>query len=391
MHLIENYALTDGVKISQPQISTLFYPIEFENYITIHASSGMVSKNFDYYNDVIRLIKPYLNEHNIGVVQIGQEKEPEISNCTNLLGQTNIRQCAHVIRNSKLHLGNDSFACHMAGHFNVPLVALYGRAPSSTCYPYWGKKSQQILLEPTTKDKPSYCAKERVKRINSISTFKIAASVLDLLSIKHDLHNYNQLYIGENYNSHTIDIVPNFKPNRNPELNAVKLINIRTDYDEDISEFNYWASSKLYNLYINKEIDIKLIQSTSNKLQEIFVYIDNNFTTEYIQELFKLNKKIIFLAKNNENLPELRIKFFDLDIIPLDNKKNYLDICDDICDNYFQSSLKLYSNSKVYSCKAYLDINQTLQRKEKALDCDSFYEELIFFKLYKLCQQPNQK
>ena len=52
MHLVENYALTAGVKIDKPHIEPLFYPIDSEKYITLHAGSGMESKNYDYYSNI---------------------------------------------------------------------------------------------------------------------------------------------------------------------------------------------------------------------------------------------------------------------------------------------------------------------------------------------------
>ena len=54
MHLIENHALTAGCKISQPHIEPLFYPMEAEKYITIHGGSGMASKNYSYFENVIK-------------------------------------------------------------------------------------------------------------------------------------------------------------------------------------------------------------------------------------------------------------------------------------------------------------------------------------------------
>ena len=104
MHLIESYALNAGVKIGKPFIDPSFFPVHSNNYITIHCSSGMKSKNFDYYQDVIMLIKPYLDEHGIDIFQIGLEGEPTMANVNSLLGETNIRQAAYVIKNSKLQI-----------------------------------------------------------------------------------------------------------------------------------------------------------------------------------------------------------------------------------------------------------------------------------------------
>ncbi len=394
MHLIENYALTAGVKISNPTIETLFYPLPFKKYITIQCSSGMVSKNFDYYNDVVRLIKPYLIDNDIEIVQIGLENDPKMSNVYSLLGKTNIRQVAYVIENAILHLGNDSFACHFAGHFNVPLVALYGPAVKETCKPYWGDPSKQILLSPDNEnDRPSYSAEERVKRVNSISTFKICRSVLDLLDIPNNFDQYEQVYIGESYYINAIDIIPNFKPNnpQNPELANLALANLRLDYVDKLDYLDEWLLSRPCNVYINSEKYLDKIIEHKNNIKEIHITLNMDVSNQFVEKIHTLNKPVLFYAENNELLPHIRIKFFEVDVLALDSKEeNYLDICDDICDNYFQSSLKLYSNYKIYPCKAYLNIDQPISSKQKVINCSDFYKEMVFFKIYKLCQHQNQ-
>jgi ADP-heptose:LPS heptosyltransferase len=78
MHLIEQYALSCGVKIDKPHIETCFYPIAENKYITLHASSGMQAKNYDYYNDVMEMILPHLNSQGIKVIQIGGKEDKTI-------------------------------------------------------------------------------------------------------------------------------------------------------------------------------------------------------------------------------------------------------------------------------------------------------------------------
>lgn len=384
MHLIESYALNAGVKIGKPFIDPAFFPVHSNNYITIHCSSGMKSKNFDYYQDVIMLIKPYLDEHGIDIFQIGLEGEPTMANVNSLLGETNIRQAAYVIKNSRLHLGNDSFACHFASYFDIPIVALYGPAIKETCRPYWGDKSKQILLEPDIKNaKPSYSAQERTKRVNTICTFKIASSVLDLLNIKHNINN-KQIFIGDSFHLPTIDVVPNFDRAERKELEGVEDINIRLDYEEDHPYIEQWLSSGNVNVYINSHKQLDYIKKYIDNIKQIHVTLDLSSIDSLAADVFSLNKPCFFYSKNNEDLPKVRIKFFDVDVMALDSKQeNYLDISKEICDNYFKSSLKLYSKNKIYPCKAYLNIDKSPSDKQKCLSTDDFYTELVFFKIYK--------
>ena len=77
MHLLERYALSCSVKIDKPAIEEQFYPLTQDRFIVLHASSGMQSKNYDYYNEVVDLIKPYLDRENIKILQIGSEDDQE--------------------------------------------------------------------------------------------------------------------------------------------------------------------------------------------------------------------------------------------------------------------------------------------------------------------------
>ena len=78
MHLLEQYSLSCGIKIDKPHVETSFFPIDCDKYITLHASSGMEAKNYDYFKDVIDLIHPHLESNNIKIVQIGDIKDKKL-------------------------------------------------------------------------------------------------------------------------------------------------------------------------------------------------------------------------------------------------------------------------------------------------------------------------
>ena len=148
MHLVEQYALACGAKIDNPTIEPSFFPIPFGKYLTLHASSGMEAKNYDYYNDVMRMIHPFLDKEGIKVVQIGAKEDKKILHCEHYTGGTSLKQTFYVIKNSLLHLGNDSFSTHVASGYNKPLVSIYSVLYKECCGPYWGDKEKQKLFEP---------------------------------------------------------------------------------------------------------------------------------------------------------------------------------------------------------------------------------------------------
>ena len=55
-HLIEEYAKNLGVKISLPVVKDHFFPITFDNYITISNDDDVESKHYPFYSVRIEFI-----------------------------------------------------------------------------------------------------------------------------------------------------------------------------------------------------------------------------------------------------------------------------------------------------------------------------------------------
>ena len=167
MHLLERYALSCGVKIDKPHIEEQFFPLMQDKFIVLHASSGMESKNYDYYQEVVSLIKPYLDKENIDIVQIGKAEDKAVPECVHLQGKTTIRQVAYIINRSMLVCGNDSFSAHMASGLDKKSVTLYSVLYKECCGPYWSDNTKASLIESTRKKmKPSFSNEESPKTVN---------------------------------------------------------------------------------------------------------------------------------------------------------------------------------------------------------------------------------
>ena len=183
MHLIESYATSCGLKINKPFIYTNFFPLNTDKYISFQPFSKP-AKNYDYWQDVINLIYPYLKNEKIDIVQIGTKDDPKIDKCIHTCGQTNISQAAYIIQKSILHFGADSFGAHIASGFDKKILALYSNNNIENVLPYWSKKEDLVLLKPNINKKPSYASEENPKSINLIKPEEIASGILKLLNIQ---------------------------------------------------------------------------------------------------------------------------------------------------------------------------------------------------------------
>jgi len=228
MHLIERYASACGVKIGKPYIYDKYFPLPFDKYITFQPYSKYDSKNYDYWDEVVLLILPYLKEKDINIVQIGAQKDKPVLNCYNICGQTKIQQAAYVLKNSILHFGADSFAAHIASGFNKKIVALYSNNNIENVKPYWSDEKDLILLKSQSNKKPSYSASQQDKDINNIKPELIAQSILDLLNIDVKL-NFKTHFIGKEFPIKTFEIIPgnNLNIQNIPIQNPI----IRMDYN----------------------------------------------------------------------------------------------------------------------------------------------------------------
>jgi len=180
MNLLERYSLSTGFKINKLFPDENFYPVP-SKYITIQTSSGMESKNYDYYSDVLDVIAPKLKEMGYEILHIGRDCK-EYPYCVNLINQLNINQTFYVLRNSKLHLGNDSFAVHLAGLHDVPIVALYGPTTAINHGPHFRKNSKLIESHRNGKN-PSFSAQESPKTINYIKPEEVINEVFEKLGV----------------------------------------------------------------------------------------------------------------------------------------------------------------------------------------------------------------
>lgn len=384
MHLIEQYALSCGVKIDKPHIDLSFFPLDEDKYITLHASNRIQSKTYDFYKDCIELMLPYFKKEGIAIIQIGEAGEEKFNNCKSLLGRTNVRQASYVIKNSLLHLCTDSFSTHVASGFNKKIVSLYSTLYKECCGPYWGDKSKQVLLEPNReKTKASFSDNELPKSINEIMPENVSKSVLDLLSINNNLNKVETFHIGKLYHGQCLAVVPNQPP---PESFAKNQpINIWAHEHFDEENIIRWTVGRKANIFTRKIINTKYLSTIKDNIHQINFFLnekDNNFE-DFFSEVKKLGIKLKLICENPINIKSIRLQFFDWDVHLLEKTtKKDLDNVDKLCNNSrYKSSQLVCSNQKLYASKAAWK-HDIEKHHDKIIDCPEFWEELPNMKIY---------
>jgi hypothetical protein len=390
MHLLETYALSTGSKIKKPFIIKKYFPIPFDKYITIQNSSGMPGKCYDYFQEVVNHLFPVLEKENIKIVQIGSKDDAPLKNVINYQGQTNLNQSAYILNNSLLHLGNDSFAVHMASAFKIPLVALYSVSSPEIAGPFW-KNDKQICLTPKNW-KPSFNPNDTPKRINEIKIEDIINSVELLLFGKSSI-KFTTKFIGEKFIHPILEcypdqvIPPNFSPN--------EMVNIRLDYktinnlDPIIHNLATRPCCIVTNIPINLDPLLVYRKNLSMLIYDVTDNIDIRFV-DYLNNLLIRNAIIFKKTKNNEHiLNERKLEMIDLpnmiEEIQIDKNSEFLK------DGFtYRTNKILMANNHFYPSKAAAEENKpvnfnghTLEQDIKLINNKELLkEDLDYFLIY---------
>lgn len=173
-HILKQYAAMCGVKPGRVKIA-----MDYENgsrkmpsfpFITVHTGSSLDLKNYDYFQEVIKYIKPH-----IGVVQVGSPNDPSLKNVIDMRGQTTVQELAAIVGTSQLHIGVDSFPGHLAAALSTDVVALFG-ATFPQIYGPSQNGGRVVIIEPTNRwdcNKPCHLAQctQVEKCINNIKPY----------------------------------------------------------------------------------------------------------------------------------------------------------------------------------------------------------------------------
>ena len=368
-HIAEVYAKDIGVKIGKPVITEHFFPGLPEKYITFQASNKMQSKNYLYWDVVIKLVKPHMGD--IKIVQVGGPKDDVVKG-VDLFSPSSYKQMNYIIKNGIGHFGVDSLPMHVASVYDKPITALFGNLFKENASPLWNKKSKAICLEPNFSDKKPSFGKD-CSRINEIKPEKIAQSVIDQLSIKEKV-KFQTVNIGNSFSRETLEIVPNFFAIA-PELKD-QPINLKANVHLNYENIIYWCQYCKVNLYLKEIIPDEVINSCSNLKQVIFEYSKNTEDEAFNKFLKKLKSNkinIIIQVKDKDILSSTRLKYFDFNII----EQEYSDLKDIPENCKFLSKKKFSTNKEVYnseSCAKRLDkSNNFVYDEVSKLEIESLY------------------
>jgi len=314
MHLLETYALATGSKIKKPFINKKFFPVPFEKYITIQNSSGMQGKCYDYFQDVVDFIHEDLEKIGYKIIQIGSKDDRALKHVFHLQGQTNINQTAFILENSKLHVGNDSFAIHMCSAFGVPLIGLYSVSSPEIAGPFWKDNNQNCLTPENLK--PSFNPNESPKKINEIKIESVINSIRSLLNIE-STQNIKTIYTGPKYQHIILETIP--EQILHPQAFEKQFLNVRFDLlDREYEEKDYNGLIQNLNtreccIVTNKPLILEPLLKFKNNIKMLIYDVTYSIDVNFIE-------KLTFLGINNTCI----FKIYESSAEELNNRKEQI-------------------------------------------------------------------
>lgn len=384
MNITEKIALDCGVKIKKPFVDRFFIPIVHEKYIVFDTKSKFQYGKYDYYNDIIELIKPFLQKNQISIFQLSSDSCQQLQ-CARRFINISRKQESFIISKSKLVVAHENYSLHLASALNVETIGLYSIFNSENTRPVWNKRSQIIIESNRDGKNPSYNqTQEKIKTINLIDPFFVAKKILDTLEISNDLSKYSLVHLGESYNQKIIEVIPDFITNENFLEN--QHINLRFDMVDKLSPQTvaYWLSNKKVNIITDKSLNLAPFTAYLGNISCITIVMSDNISKSFLNECKKLGLNIQIFCKDEDKIQKYRFDFLDWKIMPDFKKNKKLSDFQNLDENSkFVSSKVLISRGKKYSCEANFYAQKPLDSgSEKVVLSSLFEKELEFFKIY---------
>lgn len=326
-------------------------PDDTNNYITIQTKSGMPAKDYSYFDEVLNILKPVLNQNNIKVLHIGQDSIP-LSNTINLNNQTSINQSAYIICKSLCHLSVDSWSVHYACANEVPCVSLYGSTTIENHSPYHFNPQRTIFLESHRNgNKASFQREEQLKTIDLIYPELVAQSICKLLNIEFS-YPFKTLYIGKSFSTKMLE--SDCTGVINTQQLGIQGLIMRLDFNFNLAILINQMQLCKVSIITNQPVPINILQQFKGQILELVYNVDKNHNPSFPQELINNGIKFnMFSELNEKNLNEIKLNYIDYGII---HQRKTMEILEelknkDLNNIYYKSGKITLSNSGIYQSR----------------------------------------
>jgi len=382
MHALESYAASCNLKIDKPHISELFFPVAEKRYISLDTSNFSNPYVYDYWQEAVNILKPFLDKENISIIQVGKEDDKTIASVNRSNGNANDNQLAYIIRHSLLHLSGDALSNQIASYYNKKMVVVFSEGNNKRFEPYWGEQENQFYLNGEKK--------ENQKSINSIKPEEIAKKVCKSLDIDFT-YNYETLYMGAKFvdGLEFVETIPNQCVNL--ESIGVKNILFRMDLLFNERYLVEQLQEGRCSVITSKPININIIKNFKEKISEMVYFMEKDDDSSFCRECQNLGVNVVLVSYlAGEELDKEKLKFMEINRIieqPQNDPSNIKELQDYSPEELFYKSNKYtLSEAKIYASEAGWHENKDVKTKNeisKVINTPVFWRQLENFCILK--------
>lgn len=381
-HLAEVYRRDLNVEANKPVLRPHFFPIGDQKYITIHNSNKVPTKNYSYWNDVVKILKVELDKRGVKIFQIGTQEDPIIEGVDAFFNNTTFKQSCYIIQNSMCHVGIDSGPVHIASALDIPTVSIYAHTYAASCKPLWNEEKASIIESDRGGRKPSFSNHEDPKMIDLIKPEQIANECFKRL--KYNTYQTQEtVFVGKEYTYKIIDIIPSSMPTK-PVINDAE-VRIRMDitHNEQNMSTLLKFSARPCEIITSKEINTQALEFFKSKISKV-VYFAEEFSESFLDYLRVSGIEFELNCLSEEKLSEQRNKFFNYDIVYLNPEEEAKKLRE-------QELEVLQERAKVNSGKYYLVGDQVCMTLGKDHNDLKFWLDAPHFRIYLPKQSKDRK
>lgn len=376
MHKLESFALSSCSKIEKPYIHKQFYPIVQSKFICVSQDSLDQSKTYDYYDDVLFHIHPYLAENGISIIEIGDTKNKKLFHTTQLKG-LNINQYSYILSKCDFYLGNLNLFASICGHYGKNIFCPSNNDYEESSSPYWKTKESHIIY-PKSKLKPLFIHSENPKTINKVNPENIAIKILDSLKIDHSLGKVKTIYSGENYCLESLDILPD--DSLMPSVKFESSVNIRMDKEYNLNFLKSCNKLNKISITTNQVIPPEYLFFLKENIEKINLILSTSTTQREIEILESIGKPVQFFYKDKKSINDIRVKFIDKSIFEYPSfSKRDLNV-KNLNNLKFLSKKNIFYKNKLYNSYLSISLGRNTSDVKDSLE---FWEDLSFYRIYK--------
>ena len=351
MSKINLYSRINNLKLAEPYLYDMFYPIADNEFVII--DSGGKDNRYKHWQKVISLLLSV--DKKIKIYQIGEESDPALSGVLRLNGGISVNQQSFLIKKSKCLLTDSSLSLEIAKRAGVPFLFIGDKKHIKEYFHSSVLRKKQAIIENKEIPKPEEIVFNFFKLFDSQFTFP-----------------YETVFIGKKYEDgfSFIDFVPNQIVNvKDKDFQSVIRMDLHYDEKNLINQLHHNSST----IITNREINLNILKSFKEKIKKIIYIIEEKNDPLFCLEGQNIGINfVLYSFLKEEDIQKQKLHYMDIGIIHSFNKENEesfkkINIFD-INELFFLSNKLIYSNGKTFSSEfhykkqsVYQDSNQMLK------------------------------